>query len=143
RLAEAHRLREAGSSFSEIAQALAIGRATVSRALTATSVPDPTTRRPISTEERACGLRPSTERQRPAPGSLTVPNSAEETVPLTAEGHRRVTSSGSCLVKILTGRDIANPRLPGLHRLPDRPPPDRFDRHRSGLDRSVLSIPRT
>jgi DNA invertase Pin-like site-specific DNA recombinase len=41
RLAEAHRLREAGSSFSEIAQALAIGRATVSRALTATSVPDP------------------------------------------------------------------------------------------------------
>src|ERR1019366_2196935 len=91
RLAEAHRLREAGSSFSEIAQALAIGRATVSRALTATSVPDPTTRRPISTEERTCGLRPSTERQRPAPGSLSVPNSAEETAPLTAESHTRAT----------------------------------------------------
>jgi hypothetical protein len=28
----------------------------------------------------------NTERQRPALGNLTMPNSAEETVPLTAEG---------------------------------------------------------
>jgi DNA invertase Pin-like site-specific DNA recombinase len=40
RLAEAHRLRESGSSFSVIAQALAISRATVSRSLSTTPVPD-------------------------------------------------------------------------------------------------------
>jgi len=39
-LAEAHRLRESRSSLSEIAQALAISRATVSRALSTTPVPD-------------------------------------------------------------------------------------------------------
>jgi len=40
-LAEAHRLRESGSRFTETAQALAIGRTTVRRALTTTPVPDP------------------------------------------------------------------------------------------------------
>ena len=54
-LGDAHQLRESGSSFTEIAQALAIGTFTVRRALISTSVPDPD---PDNQAAAASPLRP-------------------------------------------------------------------------------------